>query len=60
VKGLMMNQKKEYISFLATPGETQKKIRTWMSSGYDIEIIYQKYDFNSGILITNLFRESKK
>lgn len=33
---------KEYVCMEETPAETQKLIRTWVSTGYTIEIVYQQ------------------
>ena len=33
---------KEYICMEETPANTQKLIRTWVSTGYTIEIVYQQ------------------
>lgn len=33
---------KEYVCMEETPAETQKLIRTWVSTGYLIEIVYQQ------------------
>ena len=33
--------KKEFTILKATPADTQKKIRQWVSAGYDIEIVAQ-------------------
>ena len=33
---------KEYVCMEETPAETQKLIRTWVSTGYAIEIVYQQ------------------
>ena len=33
---------REYVCMEETPAETQKLIRTWTSTGYTIEIVYQQ------------------
>ena len=53
--------KKEFVVLTDTPIDTQKKIRQWVSTGYDIEIVAQhaEKDRNTGKivnLITSLWR----
>lgn len=46
---------KEYICMVESPTETQKKIRQWMSTGYEIEFINQTVlDINT--VVTSLYR----
>ena len=35
-------ENKEYVCMEETPANTQKFIRTWVSTGYTIEIVYQQ------------------
>ena len=56
--------KKEFIVLELTSGETQKTIRTWCSTGYEIEIIAQNVIFSTDyssypILVTSLWRHKK-
>ena len=55
----MENLKKEYMILIEKPADTQKKIRTWLSSGYTIEIVTQSYCCNEGILFTSFYRIKK-
>jgi len=53
--------KKEFICMVETVVNTQKKIRQWVSQGYQIEIITQNLivvdkDFGEYDLITSLWR----
>lgn len=54
--------KKEFICMEETPQETQKKIRQWVSSGYEIDVIAQHLIQPSSatnghpILVTSLWR----
>ena len=55
--------KKEFVVLTETPIDTQKKIRQWVSTGYEIEIVAQhtEKDRNTGIilkLITSLWRNN--
>lgn len=51
---------KEFICMAETPTDTQKKIRQWLSTGYQIEFISQSscYIDNLGniVVTTSLFR----
>lgn len=44
-----------------TPAETQKLIRTWVSTGYLIEVMYQQalLKGNSVVVFTSLWRTKK-
>jgi len=53
--------KKEFVILRETPIDTQKKIRQWVSTGYDIEIVAQhvERDQRTGAilwLLTSLWR----
>ncbi len=51
---------KEYIFLNETPADTQKKIKTWLSTGYKIEFINQQtiYQEDNGVFrtFTSLYR----
>ena len=53
---------KEYVCMEETPAETQKLIRTWVSTGYNIEIVYQQAHIANQssnattIILTSLWR----
>ena len=48
----------EFICIAEPPNVTQKLIRTWVSSGYDIKIVAQSSIYNSTglVVITSLWR----
>ena len=51
--------KKEFCVLEDTPIDTQKKIRTWVTSGYEIEIVAQSVSFTndvSTLIVTSLWR----
>ena len=49
---------KEYVCMEETPAVTQKLIRTWVSTGYTVDIIHQQALLRneSIIMITSLWR----
>lgn len=51
---------KEFICMAETPADTQKKIRQWMSTGYQIEFISQSSccidELGNIVVTTSLFR----
>ena len=48
---------KEYICMEETPAETQKLIRTWVSTGYTIEIVFQAITNSTTTkVVTSLWR----
>lgn len=54
---------KEFICMAETPTDTQKKIRQWMSTGYNIEILAQSSNYIQGeglIIVTSLTRTDRK
>lgn len=54
---------KEFICMAETPPDTQKKIRQWMSTGYNIEILAQSSNYIQGeglIIVTSLIRTDMK
>ena len=52
---------KEYVCMEETPEETQKLIRTWVSTGYLIEVMYQQalLKDNSVVVFTSVWRTKK-
>ena len=54
---------KEFICMAETPTDTQKKIRQWISTGYEIELLAQSGSYVPGqgfIIVTSLFRTDMK
>lgn len=49
---------KEFICMEETISDTQKKIKTWVSSGYEINIIFQSIVIKQDItyMVTSLWR----
>jgi hypothetical protein len=50
---------KEFVCMVETPQETQKKIRTWVASGYKIEIVAQSpvYQGEGLHILTSMWRK---
>lgn len=54
---------KEFICMAETPTDTQKKIRQWMSTGYEVELLAQSSHYVPGeglIVVTSLIRTDMK
>jgi hypothetical protein len=54
---------KEFICMAETPADTQKKIRQWMSTGYEVELLAQSSHYVPGeglIVVTSLIRTDMK
>lgn len=54
---------KEFICMAETPTDTQKKIRQWLSSGYEVELLTQSCSYVPGtgfIVVTSLIRTDMK
>ena len=45
---------KEYVCMEETPAETQKLIRTWVSTGYTIDIVFQGLSLNNPTSVTKI------
>lgn len=45
---------REYICMEETPAETQKLIRTWVSTGYSIDIVFQGFQPNNPTSVTKI------
>ena len=54
---------KEFICMAETPTDTQKKIRQWMSTGYEVELLAQSSNYIPGeglVVVTSLIRTDMK
>jgi len=57
--------KKEFVCMCESVSDTQKKIRQWVSQGYEVEIVAQNviaitYDYKDYDVITSLWRYKKE